>query len=66
MKCGITGGRCKHADEYDWRGRCVHGHDRRRAGEGAAMTWRGLVCLPIIAAMALGFMLFGCRGHEEG
>jgi hypothetical protein len=29
------------------------------------MTWRWLVCLPIIAAMALGFMLFGCRGHTE-
>lgn len=28
------------------------------------MTWRMLVCLPLVAAIALGFLLFGCRGHE--
>lgn len=30
------------------------------------MTWRMLVCLPLVAAMALGFAIAGCRGHREG
>lgn len=27
---------------------------------------RWLICLPLIAAMALGFAIAGCRGHREG